>query len=137
MRDTDFEALALPGGPYLMHETYFTYDGLRLLFSMRSQTEAAYMLGTCICEDEETETLTYLFAALDAERFSGVTSGAVDLRDAYALSQDSVYSADLTLTDSGVDARITALAPATVPERWLAAPGATLARLRPVGRHLL
>jgi len=135
MRDTDFEQLALPGGPYLMHETYFTYDGLTLLFSMRSQTGEAYMLGTCIAEDE-ADTITYLFAALNATRFAAVTSGAVDLRDAYALGQDAVYSADLTFTDSGVLANITALAPTTIPDSWLAAPGATLGSLRPVGRLL-
>jgi hypothetical protein len=75
---------ALPYGPLTLDEVFFEHDGPKL-FSLRSRSLGVRILGICVDEDEEAETLTYLYLALGPERYLALRSGNIGLR--FAIDQ--------------------------------------------------
>lgn len=122
-----FETLDLPGGPFEVHEVYFSHDGPRLL-SLRAQRWPMFYMLNCVEEDEDSGTLTYLAVVLDRTRFDSVRGGAIDLRSAYEETRaGDVYEVVWRFDEDTLNVT-PSVAPANeeIPEGWLPRPGASL-----------
>lgn len=73
---------ALPYGPLERIEVYFEHDGPKF-FALRSTSLDVRLFALCTGEDDDAETLDYLYLAMSPQRFQRVRSGAVTLRDAF------------------------------------------------------
>ncbi|MEU4453532.1 DUF6575 domain-containing protein [Nocardioides sp. NPDC023903] len=72
---------ALPFGRLAVDEVFFEHDGPKL-FSLRARSLGIRILAVCIDEDEDRDTLTFLYLAMGARRYLDVRSGHIGLREA-------------------------------------------------------
>ncbi|WP_427019515.1 hypothetical protein ACQCSX_23375 (plasmid) [Pseudarthrobacter sp. P1] len=123
----DFYRLPMFGAPFEHVETYFEYEGLRT-FAMRSTRLSLYYIVNCVDENDDEETLTYLFVAVGADRFAAIRSGLVPFREAFTdpVGQ-GLYAALWDFKkDDYVSPELRLVVPSEVPDAWLPAKEARL-----------
>ena len=123
----DFYGLRLFGAPFEHVETYFEYEGIRT-FAMRSTRLPLFYIGNCVDENDDEDTLTFLFATMGPERFNAVRSGLVSFRDVFADSMvDGHYVVTWDFSKEDLSSpTIQVVGSNDIPQGWLPAADARL-----------
>lgn len=87
----DVTKLYLPNGPFVVTDVFIYYDGCKT-FAIESQEDAnvVYVLNA-IDEDEESGSVSFLTARMNADRYDSLRLGSIPFRSVFEDNVEPIY----------------------------------------------
>lgn len=117
------DILNIPGlGKFEIVEVYTYYDQ-PVLFACKNAAGHLYLV---LAVDENDQYETWFYAAVSVERLNHIRSGAIDLHDAFADSEDGFLLQVIVPYDDQIPLRTEPIQPNQISEEMLPIPGERL-----------